>query len=67
MRITPFSARASSALRWARRSKVVFVPLVTDSIAERRESFVVNLRADQLQVRQLPAQLEVVVLDDDSR
>ena len=45
-------------------SKVVYVPLVADSVAERRESFVVNLRADRAGAA---SQLEVVVLDDDSR
>ena len=47
-------------------SKVVHVPLVADSVAEPRESFVVNLRAGRAGAG--PAtQLEVVVLDDDAR
>ena len=47
-------------------SKVVYVPLVADSVAERRESFVVNLRADRA-ASGAGAQLEVFVVDDDSR
>jgi serine/threonine protein kinase len=46
-------------------SRVVHVPLVADSIPERRESFVVNLRADRAGSR-AAVHLEVVVLDDDS-
>ena len=47
-------------------SQVVFVPLIADSVAERRESFVVNLRAERAGAG-AGSQLEVVVLDDDSR
>ena len=47
-------------------SKVIYVPLVADSIAERRESFVVNLRPDRAGAG-AGAQVEVIVLDDDSR
>jgi len=47
-------------------SKVVYVPLVADSVAERQESFIVNLRADRAGAG-AAAQLEVVVVDDDSR
>ena len=47
-------------------SKVVYLPLVADSIAERRETFVVNLRADRAGAWTAEP-LEVVVLDDDSR
>ena len=47
-------------------SKVIHVPLVADSVAEPRESFVVNLRAGRAGAGPA-AQLEVVVLDDDAR
>jgi hypothetical protein len=46
-------------------SRVVYVPLVADSISEQRESFFVNLRADRAG-SEAAMQLEVVVLDDDS-
>ena len=47
-------------------SKVIHIPLVADSVAEPRESFVVNLRAGRAGAGPA-AQLEVVVLDDDAR
>jgi hypothetical protein len=44
-------------------TQVLYVPLIADSLPERRESFVVNLGAERAGG---PAtQLEVVVLDDD--